>query len=125
LPQTVVSPRAHHDRQQVDRVIAGERYAGHGFVFATPTGEPLEGTAVYKYLWRPTLKRLGCRRFGSTISGTPPRHRGLKRGCRSNWCRNFWGHASMAITADVYARILPAYRREAATVLAAHLEGAR
>jgi hypothetical protein len=31
----------------------------------------------------------------------------------------------MAITADVYSHILPAYRREAADVLAAHLEKAR
>ena len=31
------------------------------------------------------------------------------------------GHSSVAITGDVYSHILPAYRREAANVLAAHL----
>jgi integrase len=35
------------------------------------------------------------------------------------------GHASMAITADAYSHILPAYRRQAAEVLAAHLQKAR
>jgi integrase len=35
------------------------------------------------------------------------------------------GHTLMAITAVVYSHILPAYRREAVSALAAHLERAR
>ncbi len=54
------------------------------------TGEPLQGTMVYKYHWRPTLKRLGlplklvqellgtcehgnhCRRFPPPLGGRRP-----------------------------------------------------
>jgi integrase len=100
----------------------GERaYTNHGFVFATATGEPLQGTVVYKYHWRPTLKRLGL---------SPVRLHDLRHSAATLWLeaglplklvQELLGHASMTITADVYSHILPAYRRQAADVLAAHL----
>ena len=90
-------------------------------MLATPTGEPLQGTVVYKYHWRPTLKRLGlprvrlhdCRHSAATLW--------LEAGLPLKLVQEFLGHASMAITADVYSHILPPDRRQAADVLAAHL----
>jgi integrase len=90
-------------------------------VLATPTGEPLQGTVVYKYHWRPTLKRLGlprvrlhdCRHSAATLW--------LEAGLPLKLVQEFLGHASMAITAEVYSHILPPDRRLAADVLAAHL----
>jgi integrase len=90
-------------------------------VFASATGEPLQGTVVYKYHWRPTLKRLGL---------PPLRLHDLRHSAATLWLeaglplklvQELLGHASMAITADVYSHILPAYRRQAADALAAHL----
>jgi integrase len=98
LPRTVDALRWHRMRQDAEKITAGGTYTDHGFVFASPTGEPLQGTVVFKYDWLPTLRRL---------------------------TEELLGHASMAITADVYSHTLPAYRREAADVLAAHLEKAR
>ena len=102
-------------------MIAGSRYAVHDFVFAMPTGEPLQGTVVYKYHWQPTLKRLGlppvrlhdCRHSAATLW--------LEAGLPLKLVQELLGHSSVAITGDVYSHILPAYRREAAVVLAAHL----
>jgi integrase len=59
LAHTVDALRWHRTRQEVERITAGSAYTDNGFVFATATGEPLQGTVVYKYHWRPTLKRLG------------------------------------------------------------------
>jgi integrase len=125
---TVQALRAHHDRQQVERLVAGDGYAAHdggGFIFATERGEPLEGTAVYKYLWRPTLKRLGlplvrlhdCRHSAATLW--------LEAGLPLKLVQELLGHSSIAITGDVYAHILPDYRRQAADVLTAHLARAK
>jgi integrase len=125
LPETVEALQRHRDRQQVEKLVAGESYIDRGFVFATPTGEPLQGTVVYKYHWRPTLGRLklppvrlhDCRHTAATLM--------LEAGYPMKLVQDALGHASMAITADVYSHILPAYRREAVSALAAHLQRAR
>jgi integrase len=88
-------------------------------------GAPLAGTSVFKRGWLPTLKRLGL----PAVRLHDLRHSAatlwLEAGLPLKLVQELLGHASMAITADVYAHILPAYRREAADVLAAHLERAR
>ena len=90
-------------------------------MFASQTGEPLQGTVVYKYHWRPMLKRLGL---------PPVRLHDLRHSAATLWLeaglplklvQELLGHASMTIRADVYSHILPADRRQAADVLAAHL----
>jgi len=59
LHRTVDALKWHRTRQDAERMTSGGEYADHGFVFAMPSGEPLQGTVVYKYHWLPTLKRLG------------------------------------------------------------------
>jgi integrase len=81
--------------------------------------------AVYKYLWRPTLKRLGlplvrlhdCRHSAATLW--------LEAGLPLKLVQELLGHSSIAITGDVYAHILPDYQRQAADVLTAHLARAK
>jgi integrase len=127
LNGTVTALKRHRDRQAVERVIAGESYAAHelapaGFVFATPTGEPLQGTVVYKYHWRPTLTRLGlppvrlhdCRHSAATLQ--------LEAGIEMKIVQENLGHASIAITADVYSHVMDRLRREAADRCEAHRE---
>jgi integrase len=125
LARTVDALRWHRTRQDAERITAGGGYTDRGFVFATPTGAPLQGTIVYKYHWQPTLRRLGL---------PPLRLHDLRHSAATHWLeaglplklvQELLGHASMAITADVYSHILPEYRRHAADVLAAHLEQAR
>jgi integrase len=81
----------------------------------------LQGTAVYKYHWQRTLKRLGLPlvRLHDLRHSTATLR--LEAGLPLRLVQELLGHASMAITADVYSHILPAYRRQAADVLAAHL----
>jgi integrase len=99
LPRTVEALKWHRTRQDAEKIAAGSTYADQGFVFATPTGEPLQGTVVYKYHWQPTLKRLGL----------PPIR---LHHCRSRWqvqnkyksparrCKSFTGPSSNGRTAD-------------------------
>ena len=94
---------------------------GSGFVFASPTGEPLQGTVVFKYDWLPTLKRLSLPKVRIHDLRHSVATLWLEAGLPLKLVQELLGHASMAITADVYSYILPAYRREAADVLAAHL----
>jgi len=125
IPATVAALRRHWERQQVDRLVMGERYAAHDFVFADPGGEPLQETGVYKYHWLPALRRaevppitLYAARHGAATMW-------LEAGLPMKLVQELLGHASMAMTADVYSHILPAFRRQAADAMAAHLERAR
>jgi integrase len=124
LAQTVQALTWHRTRQEAEKIAGGSNYSPDGFVFATPTGGPLQGTVVYKYHWQPTLKRLGL----PTIRLHDLRHSAatlwLEAGLPLKLVQELLGHASMTITADVYSHILPAYRRQAADVLAAHLASA-
>ena len=103
-------------------MTSGGEYADHGFVFAMPSGEPLQGTVVYKYDWLPTLKRLALPKIRLHDLRHSAATLWLEAGLPLKLVQELLGHVSMTITADVYSHILPAYRRQAAEVLAAHLE---
>jgi integrase len=74
---------------------------------------------VYKYLWRPTVQRLGLPKVRLHDLRHSAATLWLEAGLPLKLAQELLGHASMAITADVYSHILAAYRREAADVLAA------
>lgn len=121
LARTVDALRWHRTRQDAEKITAGSTYTDHGFVFADERGEPLQGTVVFKYDWLPTLKRLTLPKVRIHDLRHSVATLWLEAGLPLKLVQELLGHASMAITADVYSHILPAYRREAADVLAAHL----
>jgi integrase len=125
LHRTVDALWWHRVRQAAERMTSGGEYIDHGFVFATPSGEPLQGTVVYKYHWLPTLKRLGLPKIRLHDLRHSAATLWLEAGLPLKLVQELLGHASMMITADVYSHILPAYRRQAADVLAALLERAQ
>jgi len=51
LSRRIVTERA------VERLVVEDSCAARDFVFADERGEPLQGTVVYKYHWRPMLAR--------------------------------------------------------------------
>jgi integrase len=130
LPTTVEALQRHRDQQQVERLVAGEKYRQHpgapsGFVFADERGEPLQGTVVYKYHWRPTLARLSlpairlhdCRHTAATLMH--------EAGYEMKDIQATLGHATIAITADIYAHLLPEHQRRQTRKLAAYLARTR
>ena len=49
MPTSIVAGlREHQTRQNTQRDLAGDRWVDLGFVFATPQGKPLDGTATSK-----------------------------------------------------------------------------
>ncbi len=46
LDQTVDALQWHRTRQDAERMTSGSEYTDHRFVFAMPSGEPLQGTVV-------------------------------------------------------------------------------
>jgi integrase len=88
-------------------------------------GEPLQGTVIYKYHWRPTLKRLGlpavrlhdCRHSAATTQ--------LEAGIDMKIVQENLGHASITITSDIYSHVMDRLRREAADKYEAHRDATR
>jgi integrase len=115
----------HRDRQAVERLVAGEGYAAHGFVFADARGEPWRADGVSKYAWSPMLRRLKL----PTVRLYDARHSCatmlLEADVHMKVVQELLGHASMTLTADTYSHVTPAFKRQAADALAAHLERAR
>ena len=126
LPLAVDALTRHRDRQQVERLIAGEGYARAGFVFADPAWESVaSGRALQVLLAVRCSSGSTCRRCGSTMRGTVAATMLLESGVPMKVVQEVLGHSSMAVTADVYCHVTPAFKRQAADALAAHLAAAR
>jgi integrase len=99
--------------------------APSGFVFADDRGEPLQGTVVYKYHWRPMLTRLGlpairlydCRHTAATVMH--------EAGYDMKAIQATLGHATVSITMDIYSHLSPERQRQQTRALEAYLSGTR
>lgn len=114
----------HRDRQAVERVTA-TRYADLDLVFADELGEPWRADGVHKYHWLPTLTRLDLPRVRLYDARHSCATMLLESGVPMRVVQEVLGHASMVLTADTYSHVSPAFKRQAADALAAHLGGAR
>jgi integrase len=114
-PMVVDALRAHRKRQAAER-LAAPVWSDPGLVFATPLGTPLPGRDVLAWWHRLTVAAgVGRRRFHAT------RHTAatlmLNNGVPLEVVSKNHGHASLAITADVYAEVLPQLQRKAADAM--------
>jgi integrase len=118
LSQTAVSAlRGHLERQlgEIDR--AGSSWLKNGLLFASETGEPLERRYVTKYQFKKLLKRAGLpdvrfhdlRHTCATLL--------LGRNVNSKIISEMLGHATIAITLDIYSHVLPHMQNEATKAL--------
>jgi integrase len=125
VPAAVDALARLRDRQAVERVIAAEGYATHDLVFADLRGEPWRADGVTKYAWTPMLQRLqlpAVRLYDARHSCATML---LEAGQPMKVVQEMLGHASMILTADTYSHVTPAFKRQAADALAAHLGRAR
>lgn len=121
LPTTVEALTRHRDRQAVERLVAGERYAEHGFVFATPIGEPLRGDVLFRSHFRRALKQAGLppvtlyalRHTAATLM--------LEAGIVMKVVQERLGHSTMALTADTYSHVSAALQEQAMEQLAQYI----
>lgn len=125
VPATVDALIRHRDRQAVERLVAGDGYWDHGLVFADPRGGALRGDGLYKYHWRPLLRRLALppvRLYDARHSAATML---LESGVPMKVVQEVLGHSSMAVTADVYSHVTPGFKRQAADALASYLAQTR
>ena len=139
--------------QVEERLLLGEEYQDHGFVFATPFGQPLDGSNLYAYHFRPIMARaqLGEWEVWKAGEWVPwdrteplpkqkkwkrwrPAHRVydlrhtcatllLKRGVNPKIVSERLGHASITLTLDTYSHVLPDMQESAADELEAAFGG--
>jgi integrase len=64
--------REHQAQQGKDRERARQLWRESGYVFTSPTGQPLNPNSDY-HRWKALLKKAGVRTPGYTMPGTPRR----------------------------------------------------
>jgi len=116
LPPIVVDAlRAHRARQRVERVEAW-RWDDPGIVFATTIGTPLDGRNTLRW-WHDLTTRAGVGRRRFHASRHTAATLMLNAGVSLEVVSATLGHAGLAITADVYAKVRPELQRTAATAM--------
>lgn len=117
LPQTCI--RALRDQRRAQAALqlsAGPDWQGDGHVFTTPIGTPIDPRNLTTEFHRITTKAgLGPRRFHALRHSAATLM--LAQGVPLAVISDVLGHASYAITADVYARVGEELKHEAAAAM--------
>jgi integrase len=129
-------------QQAKERLAAGKDWQDHGFVFATETGTPLEGSNLYGRNFRQIMARAGLGEWGPEPlkpkgQPGPRKSRFFKPAFRMYDLRHTCatlllldgesvkvvserlGHSTVALTMDVYSHVLPTMQEGAAEKLEA------
>jgi integrase len=121
-PATVAALKTWHARQAAERLAVGERYQDEGYVFTMPDGSPIIPNR-FSIWFRKHVKRLGLPKIRLHDTRHSYATAGLARGVPVKVMSVRLGHASTAITENLYQHVLPAMDREAADKIAAVIDG--
>jgi integrase len=116
LPAFVVAALREHHRRQAAEQLAARVWADPTLVFTTTIGTALDARNVRTWWYQLTINAgVGRRRFHAS------RHTAatlmLNNGVALEVVSATLGHAGLAITADVYAKVRPELQRTAATAM--------
>ncbi len=115
--QAVVALRRHRTSQAAERLQAGPAWLDTQLVFCDHLGRPLSAEWVVRRAFRPLLRRaeLPAIRFHDL------RHTAatlmLGRGIHPKVVAEMLGHATVAVTLDIYSHVTPDMQREAARLM--------
>ncbi len=119
---TLAGLKAQRARQAEVRLMLGSDYRDQGYVFASPTGDPLKPATVSRTFGRliaelglPKLTVHGLRHSFATVA--------LGSGVPAKVASEVLGHSSIAITLDTYSHALPSMQEEATQTVADQLFG--
>jgi integrase len=117
-PSVVTTLRAHRTRQLQERLVAGARWVERDLVFPNIYGGPLMHQNLREDSFVPLMRDAGVPR----IRFHDLRHTAatllLLEGVNPKIVSEMLGHASVAITLDLYSHVLPTMQRRAAQTLA-------
>lgn len=113
-PSTIAALHAHKARQAEERLMAGADWQDRDLVFATPTGGILNINAFTHKQFAPLARKAGVpvirfhdlRHTAATLQ--------LLEGTHIKVVSEMLGHASVAITMDLYSHVTPDMQRDAA-----------
>jgi integrase len=121
-PELVELLKRHRARQAGERMAAGAAWQDHGLIFATEVGTPLDPDNFSHVFTRLTARAgLGhwhphdLRHSGASLM--------LAQGTDLYVVSEVLGHASIAITKDVYGHLVEGHKREAAKAMSDALFG--
>ncbi len=104
----------HKRRQSEERLLLGSEWQNHGLVFTTSLGSPLNTSNLTPKHFKPALDRAGLPR---TIRLYDLRHTCatllLSAGVNPKVVSERLGHASVALTLDIYSHVLPGMQKAA------------
>jgi integrase len=121
--ETVAALRAHHKLQAAERLAAGPGWQGSDLVFTRPDGAPLHPEYVRRQFDRrvagtglPRIRFHDLRHTHATLA--------LQAGVHPKVVSERLGHATVAMTLDVYSHAIPALQHNAAATVAGLLASA-
>ncbi len=115
-PTTADLLRSHRKRQRAEARTAGDSWTDHGFVFATETGEPIHDRNCLRW-WYGRLKAAGLDKRPFHAARRTAITNMAEAGVPLEVAASIVGHASIRMTAEVYNRVRPRGRVEAAQLI--------
>lgn len=107
----------HRARQATERLALGSIWTNSELVFTNEVGQPLPGTTIYRERFLPLCRHAGV----PTIRFHDLRHTAatllLLQGVNAKVVSEMLGHASVTITLNLYAHVLPDMQKDAAAAL--------
>jgi integrase len=106
-PRTVSTLKAHHKKQQEEKIKLTGLYKDHGLIFATRVGTPINPENLVNRSFKPLLERASL----PEIRFHDLRHTCatllLGRGVHPKLVQELLGHATIAMTLDTYSHYMP------------------
>jgi integrase len=119
----VAALRAHRLRQGEERLTAGALWQESDLVFPTSVGTALDPTNMYRFAYKPLLKRAGL----PLIRSHDLRHTAatllLLSGVHPKVVSEMLGHSSVTITLNLYSHVLPDMQASATSAMERLLGG--
>lgn len=122
-PTAITALKAHRIRQLEERLQAGSAWHENDLVFTNTIGKSLDPTNVYKYHYKPLLRRAGL----PLIRLHDMRHTAatllLLSGIHPKVVSEMLGHSSINITLNLYSHVLPDMQASATSAMERLLGG--
>jgi integrase len=115
--ETIAALRAHHTAQAAERLAAGPAWQGSDLVFTRPDGGPLHPEYVRRQFDR-LLQRAGLPRIHLHDLRHTHATLALQAGVHPKVVSERLGHATVAMTLDIYSHTIPALQQDAAATIA-------
>jgi integrase len=120
-PRVIAALRRHRAAQQMERRVAGSTWEERDLVFTNELGWPIDGRSLIRQWFRPLLVKAGLPRIHDL------RHSyasiALANGTHPKIVQEAMGHATIAVTLDLYSHTVPSLQREAAQTMGKALFG--